>query len=366
MIRILHVTRLPPSPSGVSLYAQEVEAAYRLLGDVAVHLLPADPKASQSFPLALKTWLRLRRLVPRGSRTIVSFELAGRGLAETWAAWALARGGRRVWLTIHDVPSVCGAAFLSRGFDRRGARRLGLALSRSAGHRMERDLLRRAELVTTLCRSGAQAVSEKYGLDRPVMDIPHVLAGHPTTSTEPRILVPGYVSGIESILPLISDVAALPEPWRLVIGAASDSVSAEVALLARQIEVAHRIELLGFVDEATLDREFSRAAVVVRWRREGWLSGQADHAVSGPLIRALGRDCAVVTNDRRGATQCLHEAQVAVVGDGEKGAQEMAEAVRRFVHDDDYRMASAAAGLAHIEQRHSPEAVASRLAELAP
>jgi glycosyltransferase involved in cell wall biosynthesis len=364
MIELIHVTRLPPSPSGVALYARDLDEAYGMLGHVSTHEMPPDPRASQSFPLAMKTWRRLRRRAVGRSDTIVSVELAGRGIAEMWAAWALARSRRRVWVTVHDAPTLCGPSFLSRSLDRRGARRLGVALSRTLGRPAERDLLRRAEQVMTLSQAGADALSEAYDLDREIVRLPHVLGRGPDIPTEPRILVPGYVGGTDSVLPLVRLLPALPEGWRLAIGAASDDVAGSVAALGRELGVAGSIELLGFVDEETMDREFARAAIVVRWRSHGWLSGTADYAVSGPLIRALGRGCAVVTNDRRGAIECLHAAGATVVADGEEGETEMTAAVSGLVHDSELRVRRARAGLVHIADEHSPQAVASRIAEL--
>lgn len=363
MISIVHVTRVPPSPSGVALYGRDVNVAYELLGPVTVYPMPADPAASQSFPLAFRTWSRLRRQVGARSETIISFELAGRGLAEMWAAWLLARSRRRVWVTVHDVPTVCGAAFLSRSLDRRGTRRLGIELSRTLGRLAERSLLRRAELTATLSAAGARALADEYLLDREVVCIPHVLPAGPTPANETRILVPGYVGGADSVLPLVHALAVLPSSWRLVVGAISAEVAAAIEAAAGEAGVADRIDLVGFVDEDTLDREFARAAIVVRWRADGWLSGSAPYAVSGPLIRALGRGCAVVTNDRRGAWECLSVAGATIVGDGEEGAAEMVAAVTRYVHDEDLRLSSARAGLAHIADEHSPDAVASRLAK---
>lgn len=366
MIRLIHVTRLPPSPSGVSLYARDLDEAYAILGDITSHRLPPDPRASQSLPLAMRTWWRLRRTVKPRSSTVISFELAGRGIAEMWAAWILARSDRRVWVTVHDIPTLCGASLLTRTLDHRGARRWGLWLSRNIGRRAERDLLQRAELVFALSRSGANALRAEYGLGRPVIFLPHVVASTPTTKSEPRILVPGYVGGIDPVRPLLHMLPALPPAWRLVVGATSDSAAEAITELAAELGVTDAVDVLGFVDEDALDREFARAAIVVRWRPEGWLGASADYAVSGPLIRALGRGCAIVTNDRRGALECLRAAGATVVGDGEEGAVEMCNAVDRYVHDAELRQSRARTGLAHVADDHSPKAVAARIAEVIP
>lgn len=363
MSNLVHVTRLPPSPSGVALYARDVEEAYESIGAVTVHLMPSDPRSSQSFLLAVRTWLGLRRRVPANSDTIISFELAGRGIAEMWAAWILSRSRRRVWITVHDVPTLCGAAFLSRTLDRRGARRLGLALSRTLGRAAERDLLRRAELVITLSRAGADALVRKYEMGRAVLPIPLIVRARAGGASEPRIFIPGHISDEDSVLPLMSLLPSLPAPWRLVVGAAPDNVINSLAAAAHELGVAARVELLGFVDEESLDREFERASIVVRWRYNGWISGAANYAVSGPLMTAMGRGCAIVTNDLRGAAECLEAAGVTIVGSGENGAAEMRAVVSHLVQDDASLLSSAQAGLAHVTHEHSPMSVAARLME---
>ncbi|MHA7985502.1 glycosyltransferase [Rathayibacter sp. CAU 1779] len=323
--------------------------------------MPPDPHDSQSFPLAWRTWRALRRNVRRHADAIVVVEIAGRGVAETWAAWLLAFTGRRVWITVHDVPAVSGGAFLSRSLDRKRRRWLGVRLSRTLGRRVERGLLRRADRVMALSVAGARALAETYRLDRPVLAVPHIIEPSASAVAEPRILVPGYVGDARAVFPLLRGLVDLPRPWRLVVGAAADSVLAAIRDEARLVGVEDRVDLLGLVEEDVLDREFCRAAIVVRWRPDGWSSGPAAFAVSGPVIRALGRGCAVVSNDRRGAAECLAAAGAVVVGDGKEGAIDMMTAVARLVSDDKLRASCAERGLAHITDRHTPAVVAALL-----
>ena len=46
--RLLHVTRMPPSPSGVAAYALAFRAVLAELGEVRTEQLPPAPEASQS------------------------------------------------------------------------------------------------------------------------------------------------------------------------------------------------------------------------------------------------------------------------------------------------------------------------------
>ncbi|WP_158609733.1 hypothetical protein, partial [Cellulomonas triticagri] len=315
--RLVHVTRLPPSPSGVAAYAEAFRPVLDELGEVDVVRLPADPGASQSAVLAVRL---ARRLARRDPAEVLVVEQAGRGLAEFWAAWWLARRGRRVWLMVHDVPELSGGAFFTRTLDRRGGRRVAAALSATLGRRAERDLLHRAERVLCLSPSGARALTAAHRLDREVLHLPHVgTVTDAPVDGRTEVLLPGYVAGADDVLPLIRAAGDLPEGWTLAVGACSAETERAVREAAAAHGTADRVRTLGFLPEAEVRAAFARAAVVVRWRRDGW-GGHGQHAVSGPLIAALGQGCAVVTNDSRGAAHLFDEAAVVVVGDGEAGA----------------------------------------------
>jgi glycosyltransferase involved in cell wall biosynthesis len=361
-LRVLHVTRLPPSPSGVAAYAEAFRAVLAELGDVAVVRLPPAPEASQSAALAVRLTRRLaRRTRDIDLRQVVVVEQAGRGLAEFWAAWWLARRGRRVWLMVHDVPELSGGAFFTTLLDRRGGRRVAAALSRTLGRRAERDLLHRAERVLCLSPAGARALEAEHRMVRPVQDVPHVgAATDAPLDGRTEVLVPGYVAGADDVLPLVRGADDLPPGWVLSVGACSDETRRRIAAEAEAHGTADRVRLLGFLAEADVRAAFARAAVVVRWRRDGWGGGGA-YAVSGPLVAALGNGCAVVTNDSRGAAHLFGEARVAVVGDGATGEQQLVDAVRALTANPADRRRRGEAGRDLVRREHSPAAVAARL-----
>lgn len=357
-LRLVHVTRLPPSPSGVAAYAEAFRPVLEALGTVDVVRLPPEPAASQSGALAVGL---ARRLARRDPAEVVVVEQAGRGLAEFWAAWWLARRGRRVWVMVHDVPELSGGAFFTTLLDRRGGRRVAAALSRTLGRRAERDLLRRAERVLCLSPAGARALEAAHRLDRPVQHVPHVGAVTDAPVDGRReVLVPGYVGDAEDVLPLVRLAAALPDGWTVAVGAASEHTEQRLRAAAAEHGATGRVRLLGFLPEAGVRAAFARAAVVVRWRRGGWEGGGA-YAVSGPLVAALGQGCAVVTNDSRGAAYLFDEAGVVVVGDGEAGERDLVAAVRALAADPAERERRGAAGRAVVRRAHVPAAVAARL-----
>lgn len=364
--RVVHVTRLPPSPSGVAAYADAfgaVLAALTAPDRVDVEPLPADPAASQSVALAVRL---TRRLLRRPVSEVVLVEQAGRGLAEFWAAWWLARRGRRVWLMVHDVPELSGGAFFTRLLDRRGGRRIAATASATLGRAAERDLLRRAEKVLCLSPEGARALERVHRLDRTVQDVPHVAA--PADVRVPvrdrrEVLVPGYVAAAADVLPLVRAAAGWPAGWTLAVGACSAQTEAEIRAAA---DGTDRVRLLGFTDEAGVRAAFARAAVVVRWRHDGWGAGgspTARYAVSGPLIAAMAHGCAVVTDDTRGAVHLFGEAGVRTVGEGAVGARELVDAVDGLIADPADLARRGAAGRALALRRLSPAAIAALLAD---
>lgn len=374
--RVVHVTRLPPSPSGVAAYAESFGAVLTALTSpdrVDVERLPPEPASSQSALLALRLSRRLSRRTRGRTGDVVLIEQAGRGLAEFWAAWWLTVRGRRVWLMVHDVPELSGGAFFSTLLDRRGGRRVAAALSGSLGRAAERGLLARAERVLCLSPAGARALERAHGLTRTVQDVPHVALPVAAGGTPPagrrEVLAPGYVAGADDVLPLVPAVTGWPDGWTLTVGACSADAEDEIRAAAARAGVTGRVRLLGFTDEAGVRDAFARAAVVVRWRRDGWGAGgaaTARYAVSGPLIAAMAHGCAIVTNDSRGAAHLFHEARVRVVGEGAAGQQDLIGAVATLLADPGERAARAQAGRDLVQQRHSPQALASLLAAAPP
>lgn len=368
--RLVHLTRMPPSPSGVAAYAAVFRQALTEIAPTQTVTLPPDPAASQSFPLAARLIRRLRGPLAEPG-TVLVVEQAGRGLAEFWTAWWATRRGARVWLMVHDVPALSGGAFFSRLLDRRGGRRLAALLSDTLGRRAERGLLTRAERVFCLSPSGAQALTSVHRLTRTVEPVPLVTAVpelEPVAvlpdraplappSARRTILVPGYIASAADVLPLLPALADLPAEWRLEVGACPDDARVTLARAAADLGLSDRVDLWGFTDESGVRAAFARAAIVVRWRRSGWSHGAGRYAVSGPLIAAFAHACAVLTNDDRGAAHLMEPAGAWLVQEPD----ELVGALTALVRDEDERVRRALAGRALMESEHTPVAVAALL-----
>jgi len=296
-----YVTRLPPSPSGVALYASRFRIVLESIAPTRLVLLPPAPAHSQRLLVLLRTCACALKASRPDPGHVVVIELAGRGLAEFWAALLLSSGPwrRRIWVTLHDAPSVSGSPFLFTALDRRGGRRLARLLSDSFGVRAERLLLRRAERVFCLSARGVASVAQRLGPVPKLQRLPFVaMVSETPISGRRAILCPGYVDGIQNVAPVVRTLAELPDDWCLEVGACSPLTQGDVTSLARQLGIEERVRLLGYVDETALDEAFERAAVVIRWRHSGWRSAtSAAAAVSGPLINAMAHGCTIITND---------------------------------------------------------------------
>ena len=291
-----YLSKLPPSPSGIGLYAREFLAALRATRlEVQVCRAPADPAVSQEFRQALAGFRLGRRL---GADAIpLHVELSGRALFEFYAALGCLsrRDHPAVSITCHDAPSVAGAVLLFRGLDRRGLRRLTLACSTRLGFQLERRVVSRAEVVVALTAAGAGALQRRHG--RPVTHIPHLVPSFPPGHKDPCVFLPGYLGDAERIAALVAMVLeAAPTGWTVRIGSCPDETR---ALLSDE----PRVSFTGHLDEDALLAEFARAALVVRDRPD-----QPDanaFAASGPLSWALASGCHCLTNDRRAGAQEL-------------------------------------------------------------
>lgn len=363
-----YVTRLPPSPSGVAVYADAFRRVLETLAPTDVLLLPAAPTDSQRSWTLITTLVRATAALRRERDRVLYFELAGRGLAEFWAAYILTRRPwrRRVWLTLHDAPSICGGTFYFRLLDRRGGRELAERLSRSMGRRAERALLQDAERVYCLSEEGTHLIAATFDLTRPVMRLPHVATASRSPVEERRsIFIPGYINGVENIAPVLRALAKAPLDWQVEIGACGQRTASDAKRLARELAVDGRLSLLGYVDEEQQRNAFERAALVVRWRRSGWATNGSpgSAAVSGPLIHAMAHGAAVLTNDSRGIAECLSDAGALELASGDEGAQALEDSVVALVENSTRRAAMASAGRKHILREHDSSHIVQLLRE---
>jgi hypothetical protein len=335
-----------------------------MLAATHVITMPPRPESSQRPTEMVRLWKRTRSLIHTSPVDTLVVEIAGRGLAEFWVAFGLSHLTKiRLWLTIHDSPELSGGAFFFTPLDRKGVRRLAAALSRTIGRRAERSLLKRCERVLTLSPVGADEIRSRFGEPLPLQVIAHVVGPPVIGPKQPRIFLPGYLSGRESILPVLDVLESSPSQWVVEIGATDEKTAGDIGHEVARRGLVGRVKLLGFQSEDDLLRTFSSTRIVVRWRAQGWAKrGAPQHgAVSGPLMRAIADGCAVVTNDRRGSVSCLDAAGAFQIGDGEAGADELRSTLRALIADSAMLEEAAENSKRHYVLEHTPAAVARQL-----
>ena len=314
--------------------------------------------------MTLSTLFRTLRSSSADPDHVIMVELAGRGLAEFWTVFFLSSRpfSRRIWVTVHDTPAVCGGAFFFTALDRRGGRRIANWFSRWLGRKAERTALQRVERIYCLSTMGAHLLAEQLCLRRPVLRLPFVAtATTGSLSTRRIILLPGYLDGVQNVAPVLSTLAVSPACWHLEIGSCSANTKVDIRSLARQMDVDHRVEWLDYLNETELDAAFERAAIVVRWRDCAWLNsdGAPQGAVSGALMNALAHGCAVITNDSRGFVECMGEAQAMRV----QTERELQAGLSNLIQDDTLRERMGTAGRTHISTHHSVAVVCRELTQ---
>jgi glycosyltransferase involved in cell wall biosynthesis len=241
-------------------------------------------------------------------------------------------------------------------FDRRGGRRVGMALSGSIGRRVERWLLSSADMVLTFSNMGAQSLSARCSHSR-VRPIPLPIDRLPDLPKDPAVYCPARLSA-DDLDPVLTafETGSIPSRFRLRVGNLSESERHRVEQRFRAVGLGHRLEFTGFLDQAGLDRSYATATAVIRLRSR--TSSPANlAAASGPILSGLAAGCAVASNDARGSAACLDIAGVNLVGEDGTFAEQLAQ----LLADPSRLNRLAVAARAHVEATHAPARVARYL-----
>ncbi|WP_434966163.1 hypothetical protein [Janibacter indicus] len=290
--RFVYVSKFPPSPSGIGLYAAVFEQVLARLGEVRRHPAPAEPIDSQRLSAALRGMGEGWRQGRRSPDEHIHVELSGRALFEFYYAVGALTAGAAVTVTTHDLPSVVGSPMLFTGLDRRVLRRLGGLLSTLIGHRLERYVLRRALAVCTLTTAGAEWLRTTYGV--PAVSLGHVVDSPTPMAKERIIFCPGYIGDADPIRQLLNVIGKKNPEWRILVGATTQQAADSISDLLKGGRIS--ASMMGDLDEESLLGTFARSQVVVRVRNHG---GANTLAASGPLAWSVARGCTVITNDTR-------------------------------------------------------------------
>lgn len=358
--RIIHVTKVPPSNSGIARHAGPFDRSLARVGSLTTVGLRLDAHESQRIGTTIRLARRVLRHLRDDAPDLVIYDLSGRALAEFYSACiaALVPKHRRpvLWLVAHDSPELVGPPMLFSFFDRKGWRRVGMALSRWIGRPLERWLVSRVGAILSFSELGAGALRERFDhLVVRAVPLPTELLS--ASSKEPIVYCPAGVSAAD-LAPTLEAFGAggVPQYFRLRVGNLSGPDRELVVGRAEYLAMNDRVEFTGFLDQKRLDESFTTASIVVRHRSatgrpQGW------GAASGPLVSALAAGCAVVSTDPRGSARC-----VAVAGrDLSATPEKLSDEIAATANDPRTVQELGARATEHIRSTHVPEAVARYL-----
>lgn len=357
--RILHVTKVPPSNSGIARHALPFDRSLDLLGSRSTLGLPVDAGDTQRVALTVRTVVQAWRKVRRHAADLVVIDLSGRALAEFFVAMTLTFGGRRrtIWLVLHDPPVLVGPPLLFRFLDRRGRRRAGIALSNTIGGLLERRLVRDVDAVIAFSDLGAAAVREHFAVETWAVPLPTEIL--PQRKEAPIVYCPASLHPSD-LAPILSVLATRPHSTvQLRVGYMPKCDCDEVLEICAALGFEGRLEFTGYLDQAELDESFSTAAIVVRHRPESEDSTNWA-AASGPIVSALAAGCAVLSTDARGSRACVQAAGI----DVSSAPSLLPETLDHVLKSPSDQRRLQEQAIAHVQSTHSPEAVARYLLQI--
>ena len=311
-MKVVYVTKLPPSRSGVARYADRFALVLQRLGHVRVITSGNEAPETQQV-------LRIVRVVAATLRALwqnpdlIVFEISWGAVAEMYAAALsiLLRRERRliVWLTVHDVPALTGGLFRIGWLRKRGRLlRVAAFLSKHVGVRIERWVLNRADVVVCLSSVGARALQDAWALDRHVGTVHFVADVATDTSEREQIFLPGPVQ-LSAATEVFAALAAIPSDLPVVVGFCDADTQSALQQRASSLGLGARLRFAGFLGQDELVQTYRASLIVVHWyaRSDARERMSNKAACSGPVIDAIAAGSVLITNAARGAREYLAE-----------------------------------------------------------
>lgn len=242
-------------------------------------LVPVSVRLSATSP-----WQQaLRRLVPRSSRVMQL--MIGRVRAVRAKSTSDAVGHGVVWQPFHRVP-VTGANSVVTVHD---LRVFEPDLASPMDQQIITENIRKARAIIcswahpydSLVQRFPDAASKTFLIPLPVLNTGEWTERAAQKDRELRLLLPGFVTPHKNHEILIRALPRLPGARAVFTGSEDGKHGEYLRSLADEIGVGDRIEWLGFVDTARLEREYAAADLLVmptRWE-----------AASGPVFEAIVR-----------------------------------------------------------------------------
>ncbi|MBN1867818.1 glycosyltransferase [Candidatus Sumerlaeota bacterium] len=401
---ILYVRPSDPRRTAIAEYADHFELALRRIEGAHVVTLPSpdvseriDSKADRERAVRdASSHARLYRGF--GSNAIVHVEQGNALHREFWTGWALMRGlpRARFFCTIHDPPTLCSNPYryVRTEFEGRTPVRIAnVALTKMAEtvvgwrkRRVERRFVSGCRAALVLKEGGLDALRGAPLFRGPeLVRIAHVFASDDASASVPRpernVASPtigmfcflGPDKRIGDLLDAFDRVSErlareAPDgarPNLAIFGAPQRGVETESFFEGVRARIARspyrdRIDFSpGFIEESERDRRLAAIDILVL----PFAPVERIAFSSAGLIRAMALGKAVVASQTGTVEEEVRDGQNGLVyppGD----VDALADRLHALVADPALRERIASAAAEHVRSEHSPEALASRLAQI--
>lgn len=187
-----------------------------------------------------------------------------------------------------------------------------------------------SDAIIAVSRFTAHHVQELLGVEASrIHVIPHGVR-MPSISGVPRekiVLFVGAIQRRKNIALLVEAFETMPAGWRLALAGATDGYEAATEL--RAIEESRRrsdIDLLGYVDGATLASLYARASI--------FAFASLDEGFGIPVLEAMAHGIPVITSDRSALPEAAGDAAILV---NPLDTDALATALHRLACNEDLR-----------------------------
>jgi glycosyltransferase involved in cell wall biosynthesis len=160
----------------------------------------------------------------------------------------------------------------------------------------------------------------------------------PERRRKTTILHVGAIQTRKNLVRLVQAFESVPGPWRLTLAGSEGFGAGEVLAVISASPAADRIDVLGYVAPAVLEKLYSEAGI--------FAFPSLDEGFGIPVLEAMSRGVPVVTSSRSALTEVGGEAVMYV---DPFRVEELAAALQRLASDEDLRRELADAGRKRAE-----------------
>ena len=310
--KVLYVSPLPPTRSGIASYGQAYSDAWEAYAkDWDIVRFPETVRRPCAPNDLADEVRRLHERLRQESFDVVHVETGYGLLREFFMLLSLPKERPyKIVVTVHDAPCLAGEPLRFLG----DAHALidevpgvmGPATIRSHSFELEKVGYHAADLLFVLSQTGARVLKHQFGERPGVNMLPHGVdipgdRSHQPRSGPLRLLCFGFLhpgKGVDIVLEALRllprDLAVLTivgEPYCLTSEGttANEHYRQKIVETIRNNDLVGRVEIQGYVEEEDVDQVFEQADVLVVADRESGIA-----SVSGVLLRGMAHGLAVI------------------------------------------------------------------------